>query len=340
MNSNGIAVAGTLICDQYYMIDTYPKLGHLTSIRKMEQGVGGLGNLILDLAKLDPSLPIRVSAIVGTGSNGRYVMDTLRKYPNIDISGIRKQGHTSTTLVMEALDSEQRTFFYLPAASDEYDENVINWENFHADIFHLEYLLLMKKVDAPDSIYGTHGAKILYEARRRGMKTSIDMVSENTPRVANIVRAALAYTDYCTINELEAEAVTGILLTKGDCLVAENVPLALKQLAVYGVTTWAVIHTRYQSFGLDCKTGTFVNVSGFMLPPGYIKTATGAGDAFCCGVLYSAYCGFSLEEALRLGSACAACSLSDIGGSAGMRDYTGVLEVAAKYPVYGDTDTE
>ena len=47
--------------------------------------------------------------------------------------------------------------------------------------------------------------------------------------------------------------------------------------------------------------------------------AGGAGDAFCSGVLYGAYCNRTLEEAIELGNAAAACSLTESGATEGMR---------------------
>ena len=45
----------------------------------------------------------------------------------------------------------------------------------------------------------------------------------------------------------------------------------------------------------------------------------GAGDAFCSGVLYAAWKGESLKSAIELGTASAACSLSQPGATEGMR---------------------
>ena len=66
----GITVAGSLIADTFYKIDTYPEAGMLTKARDPVSYVGGTGNLIQDLAKMDPELPIRVSALVGADENG------------------------------------------------------------------------------------------------------------------------------------------------------------------------------------------------------------------------------------------------------------------------------
>ena len=57
------------------------------------------------------------------------------------------------------------------------------------------------------------------------------------------------------------------------------------------------------------ETDAFVSLPSLKLPEGYIHSTTGAGDAFCAGVLYGAHEGWALIDALRLGTASAACSL-------------------------------
>ncbi|MDA3731958.1 carbohydrate kinase family protein [Niameybacter massiliensis] len=331
MNRKGITVAGTLLVDNYFLIDTYPEQGKLVNIRGKKMDIGGSGNLILDLAKLDSSLQVKVSAIIGKDNYGAFVKQTLGQYPNVLQDNITEEGDSSFTMVMNAQDNQQRTFFYLPSASDLYDESYINWKEVDADIFHLEYLLLMEKVDAPDPIYGTHGAKILHDAKMRNMKTSIDMVSETSERGRDIVKAALKYTDYCTINEVEAEVITGLSLLENDRLIEENIHEALYELERFGVSTWAIIHSPTCSYGMDCKTKTIFKVNSLKLSKNYIKGSTGAGDAFCSGVLYAAYKGQEIEEAMQLGCACAACSLSEVSGTAGMRSYQEVMDVYKQY---------
>lgn len=329
----GITVAGSLIMDQHYMINSYPEQGKLTNIRGTDRAVGGTGNLIMDLAKLDAKMPVKVSAILGTGGNGRFVKKTLSEYPNINLDNIVEQGDTPMTIVMNALDNNQRTFFYLPAGCDEYGEDYIDWDKVKADIFHLEYLLLIKKIDEPDAEYGTHAARILHHAKERGMKTSIDMVTETSGKGGDIVRASLKYTDYCTVNELEAEMITGIQILKDGVLDDEKAYEALRKIKECGVTTWVVIHSPACGYGLNCMTGETVKVKSLSLPKGYIKGTTGAGDAYCAGILYGAYRDMDITDAMKLGTACAACSLSDTSGTAGMRSFDEVQKVYEKYCV-------
>lgn len=328
MQRKGIIVAGSLIADVFYKIDAYPKEGCLSTVRDIQSHVGGSGNLIQDLARLDIQLPVRVSAIVGKDERGDMLMRQLGKYPNVDLSHVQREGNSSVTMVMNAQDTKQRTFFFLPEASDRYDMSCIDWDSLSGDIFHLEYLLLMEKVDEEDMEYGTHGARILCEAKRRGMRTSIDMVSEQSTRATHVVASALHYTDYCAINEVEAQAVTGVDLTGSERALEEGAERALRKLQELGVSKWAVIHSPKCGYGLDCETGRFVSVPSLKLPEGFIKGTNGAGDAFCSGVLYAAVRGDSIENALRLAAACAVCSLSEENGTDGMRSYEDVLRLA------------
>lgn len=327
----GITVAGSLIADVFYKIDSYPKSGMLTNIREITQNIGGTGNLILDLAKMDSSLQVHVSAIVGKDEGGNLMLKKLSQYDNINIQNITQKGSSSVTHVMNAQDTKQRTFFFHPAASDVYDESYIDWDMIQSDIFHLEYLLLMKKVDESDSIYGTHGAKILHDAQSRGMKTSIDIVSEQGNRASKIVPSALKHTDFCIINEVEAEAVTGIRFTSQGLVDNEKVKIVLKSLAEKGVGEWVVIHCPQAGYGYDCRNKNFVRVESLCLPEGYIKGTNGAGDAYCSGILYGAYQGMNLKKAMRYAAACAACSLSEENGTDGMRNKDEIWKLESQY---------
>ena len=333
MERHGICVAGSLILDRFHAIESYPDEGFLSTVKGTEFHIGGSGNLILDLAKLDSSLPVKVCALAGEDESGDVLLDVLSRYKSIDVADIKRAGETSVTLVMNAADTKQRTFFFIPGASNVFDITCIPWERIGSRIFHLEYLLLMQRVDAADPEFGTHGARILKAAKDRGMMTSFDMVSEKSERVRDTVRPALAYTDICCINEAEAEAVTGISLGEGGVLSEARAKDALKVLASLGVGHWAVIHSPVESYGYDVKADRFVAVRSLALPTGYIKGTTGAGDAFCSGILYGAHGGTDLEAAMRLAVAAAACSLSESNGTDGMRSYREVMALYERYPL-------
>ena len=328
----GIAVAGNMIVDMLYPTNGLPRPGELVTITgNMTRATGGcLCNDIIDLAVLDPSLPLTALGRVGDDAEGDFVLDKLRALPNIDLGQIRRGGTTSYTLVMADEVTKHRSFFQCRGANADFCEADIDWDALDVDLLHVGYILLLDALDAPDEAYGTKMARLLHTAQTRGIKTSIDVVSEAGERFRHIVVPALKYTDYCVINELEAQATTGVTLTDGQCrLIRENLPEALKRMKALGVSTWAVIHSPEGGFGLD-ENDHYAAIDSLKLPEGYIKGSVGAGDAFCAGVLYAAWRGWTLPEALELGTAAAACSLSQPGGTEGMRNCESAMALYRK----------
>ena len=330
----GICCAGNMIVDITYPIETWPKQNELTHITEgITTSTGGsVCNTITDLARLDPELHLVASGFAGHDAEGDFILQEMRKYPNIDLSMVRRDGRTSFTAVMSNNQTKERTFFQHAGANAYYDEKHIDWDNLDVDIFHIGYILLLPALDAEDAEYGTKMARLLHRVQKMGIKTSIDVVSESGDRFTQIVTPTLKYADYCIINELEAQQTTGISLRhKNGCLHKENLRPALEKLKVLGVSTWAVIHCRELGCGIDAD-GNYWEVSSLKLPEGYIKGTVGAGDAFCAGILYGAAAGMPLAEALVLGACTAAASLSEVGASDGVKS---AEEVRKLYDHYG-----
>lgn len=321
MNKKGIAVAGNMIVDQLYPVERFAKAGELTTIvEDMTRSTGGcLCNDIVDLAKLDNQMNLVALGRIGNDAEGEYVLSKMREHKNIDLQYVKAEGTTSYTLVIADESTKQRTFYQCRGANAAFCEEDIPWDKLDVDLLHIGYILLLDALDEEDSEYGTKMAKLLHTAQKHGIKTSIDVVSETGDRFARLVCPAMRYTDYCIINEVEASATTGIQLrTEDGKLIPENFPAALKKMKELGVSTWAVIHCPEVGVGLD-ENDNYVEVPSLKLPAGYIKGTVGAGDAFCSGVLYAAWKGEDLKSAIELGTASAACSLSQPGATEGMR---------------------
>ena len=329
----GICVAGNMIVDIVYPTEGWPKQGELVHILDgISRSTGGaVCNVIVDLAKLDASMPLYALGRIGRDAEGDLVMAELGKYPNIDTSGVICEGISAFTAVMSDQRSRQRTFFTYLGANGCFDEDDIDWDSVRADIFHIGYILLLNALDAPDNEYGTKMARLLCSAQRHGIKTSIDVVSEASDRFRRLVPPALKHTDYCIINEYEAEQTTGVRLRDpSGGLIQENLPAALERMKDMGVSTWAVIHCPEGGFGLD-ENGQYIARGSLILPEDYIQGSVGAGDGFCAGVLYGAEKGLPLAESIDIGIASATASLSAAGATEGMRCMDEVMRLFDRF---------
>lgn len=331
--NKGICCAGNMIVDITYPIETWPKQSELTHITEgIQSSTGGsVCNTITDIARLDPSLPLYASGFAGHDSEGDFIMEEMGRYPNIDLSMVKRDGRTSFTAVMSNNQTKERTFFQHAGANAYYGEEHIDWDELNVDIFHIGYILLLPHLDEPDDEYGTKMARLLHRVQKMGIKTSIDVVSESGDRFAKLVKPALKYSNYCVINELEAMQTTGVQLRDDDgTLHVENMPVALQKLKELGVTDWAVIHCPEVGCGIDAE-GNYFEVPSLKLPKGYIKGTVGAGDAFCAAILYAAYREMPLGEALKLAACTAAASLSEVSASDGVKTVEEVLKLHELY---------
>ena len=325
----GICVAGNLVVDITYPIERWPRQSELTTITEgITRSVGGaVCNVVTDLARMDKSLPLSALGVIGQDAEGDFILEQLGKYRNVDLSLLGRKGATSFTAVMSDNRTKARTFFQYRGANALFDESFIDWEKIDAELLHVGYILLLDALDQEDAEYGTKMARLLAEARRRGLKTSIDVVTETGDRFRTLVPPALRYTDYCVINELEAQQITGVPLSdESEKLYPENMKEALERMKELGVSTWAVIHCPEGGYGLD-EENRYVSLPSLRLPEGYIKGTVGAGDAFCAGVLYGAQKRWALPESIRLGTCAAAASLSEPGASEGVGTAEEVLKL-------------
>ncbi len=330
----GICIAGNMIVDIHYPIEGWPSLGELVHIKgRASRATGGcVNNTLMDIARLAPDMKLFAMGRVGTDAEGDLILNALRQYPSIDTSNVIQEGETALTLVFNDHISTNRTFFTYGGSNAEFDVEDVDWDRLSCNILHVGYILLLEALDREDPEYGTRMARLLCLAQQHGIKTSVDVVSEASHRFERIVRPALKYTDYCVINEFEASRTTGIpLRDEQDNLILGNMEQALRCMKSLGVSTWAVIHCPEGGFGLD-ENDRYIALPSLQLPDGFIKGSNGAGDAFCAGVLYSAEKGRGLEEAMRVGIATAAASMTSVDACNGVQSEEVVLKLYDRYP--------
>lgn len=332
-NPKGIAIAGSILVDILNVIEKYPKKGMLTNVLNTSFAVGGcVPNTIIDLAKIDPDLFLTAFGCVGDDEYGRYVVNRMNSY-GINTSHIRvtKNGKTGTTQVMTEQMSGERTFFSSMGENSRFGQKDIDINSLDCEIFHIGYLMLLDELDKKDDKYGTRLAAVLKKVQDKGIKTSIDVVSEEGERFAEIIIPALKYCNYVIMNEIECCKVTGLSPRKSDGTIdLENIKKTMEKFISYGVCDKVIIHFGEGGVCLDAS-GKFTFVPSLNLPDGYIKGSVGAGDAFAAASLYGLYKGFDDKRILEFASAAAACNLSAEDSVSGMKTVEEIDEMCKTY---------
>lgn len=308
----GIFAAGNWVVDRIKTVDRYPAPGMLATVLEERTALGGgPHNVLMNLAVLDPGLPLYAGGILGDDADAGRILEALAGC-RIDTSALERRDGclTSVTDVMTERETGIRTFFHRRGANAAFGVPELTGARNPARIAHLAYLLILDSLDAPDPEYGVAAARALAELGRRGCKTSVDLVSEEGDRFEHVVRPVLPYTDYLIVNEIEAGRTAGIPL-RGESgrLEREALPAVAETIFGLGLRECCVIHYPEGSFAMD-RRGESWSVPAFDLEPAEIVGTVGAGDAFCAGMLYGFHEGWTPDQAMELASAMAAVSLS------------------------------
>jgi sugar/nucleoside kinase (ribokinase family) len=329
----GLLAGGNWIIDQVKLIDVYPQPEQLGNIRSQSEGTGGAPyNVLVDLAQSGVEFPLLGAGLVGQDSLGdRILQDCKRHGINTRYLDRTTQAPTSYTDVMTEQDHGRRTFFHARGANALWRGENLDFERIEARIFHLGYLLLLDRLDQPDGRFGTKAARLLAKAEKAGLKTSIDVVSEDSDRFARIVNPALQHVDYCILNEIEAGKTTGCRIRHANgSLVTPSLRDAAGTMLRQGVRELVVIHLPEGAYARTAS-GEDLWQSSLRLPAGYIAGSAGAGDAFCAGVLLGLHEGWDLKRCLVTGVCLAAASLSDPTCTAGVQSLSRSLALGKKF---------
>lgn len=329
--NKGITFAGNMLCDVIKQIACYPEIGMLSDISDISTCVGGsVPNTAIDVAKIDPTIPLTAIGRVGNDDNGKYVIKRLAEH-GIDTSRIKisEKKYTSFSDVMN-LPAGERTFFHYRGANDEFCPDDIDLSTLKTDIIHIAYLLLLGAFDAEDSEYGTVMARFLHSAQKAGFKTSIDAVSSATLSFEDVIKPAIKYCDFVILNEIELCNIWGIEPYQNGKLDLEAIKRAMRLTMNEGVGEKVIVHCKPAGFCLD-KSGLFTCVPSLEIPSSEIKGSVGAGDAFCAASLYGIYNGFTDKEILEFASAAAACNLFSENSVDGMRSAEEITKMLKTY---------
>lgn len=335
-NRKGIIAGGNWIVDHIKLIEVYPEEERLANILMEITSNGGAPyNLLVSLYKMQTNIPLEGIGVIGEDEDGKLILEECHAMA-IDAAQIREipDATTSYTDVMTVRSTGRRTFFHYRGANALLDQTDFDFSRTRARIFHFGYLLLLDRLDMIDENGQTGASVILKNAKNQGLLTSIDIVSEQSDRYAEIIPPALPYVDYLFLNEFETEKLTGIeiLDDQGELLVDRGYQAA-EVLLQLGVLQWVIIHFRKGALAVS-KSGEKLLQKGVCFPPNEIKGSVGAGDAFAAGVLAGLHENWSMDRCLVSGVCVAASSLRDVTSTGSIGTWEECVELGNTHGWY------
>jgi len=329
----GLLAGGNWILDQVKVIASYPQPEQLVQIQAQHQCAGGgPHNVLLTLAKAGAPFPLFAAGLVGKDPAGDAILDECRKQKvDTKLLTATPKAATSYTDVMSEARGGRRTFFHYRGANALWCGEGLDFKKLKVRNFHLGYLLLLDGLDEADPLYGTRAARLLHTAQQAGVRTSVDVVTEDSDRYREIVPHALKYTDHLILNELEAARITGFKTREADGKI-DTVSLrhAAGALLQMGVKELVVIHFPEGGFARTRK-GEDVWQPSVKLPAKLVTGTNGAGDAFAAGFLWGLHEEWAVSKCLEIAVALAAACCTDPTTTGGIKTLAACQALAKKY---------
>ena len=328
---NGILAAGNWIIDEIKIIDEFPHQDGLANVLDIKSNNGGAPyNVLKDLAYLNAPFPLFGAGLVGNDEKGKHILKDVMS-GGIDASGLQttNEAPTSYTDVMTVASTGRRTFFHNRGANKLFGSDQLDLES-EARILHMAYLLLLDKMDEIDDSGRSVASYVFETAKKKGFKTSTDIVSEASDRFKIIAPPSLPYIDYLFVNEYESSKLTGIDMVSGGQINLEKAFEVLDVLMDMGVNEYAILHFPDGAITYDKNKEKTIQAS-INVPKNKIKGTAGAGDAFAAGMLYGLHESWPIDECLKLAVSTAAASLFDESCSDGLKMFKDVRKIAGDF---------
>lgn len=292
-----VVCLGILVADVIARpVDRVPDSGSLALVDEICLRGGGCAlNTGTALARL--GLAVTCAGKVGRDPFGDFVLGLLDER-GIDRSLVVRSDEAPTSATVALVDSAgERTFLHVPGANGSLRAEELDLDRvLGARAFHVAGALVMPALD------GGPTARLLAEARRRGVFTSLDTVWDATGGWGRLV-LSLPHLDLLCLSHAEAAALSG----------EADPARAAAWSRERGAKTVAI------KLGAD---GCWVDDGAFAghVPAPRVDAvdSTGAGDAFAAGLIYARLQDWPLERAAGFANAVGAASTTAVGAAEGL----------------------
>jgi len=278
-------------------LEAYPQPGRVpqvvTETARFLPG-GGAVNTACALARM--GLPAAVFSRVGNDAMGRLLRDEIAA-AGADVSGLLLADGDATPFTFVGVHpGGERTFIHTPGANLRFSPADLDLDRlFDADFFLWQDLWVLPGLDP-------QAPSLLSEARRRGCATLLDECWGLGPR-RDLWESALPFCDIALPSASDLSAIYPGETPDGmaDRILEAGAGSVCLKLGAAG-----------------CLIATASRRARLPALPARVVDVTGAGDCWDAGFLAGLMTGEEIEQAARLGAACAAFCIESMGATAGV----------------------
>jgi len=328
----GVVTAGTWCVDYNKSIADWPAEDTSNEVLTIDrQGGGSACNMALDLKRLDPDLPVETMGVVGDDDEARFLFGLC------DAAGVGRGrlirlsgGATMTVDAFNVKSNGRRTHFYHQGVAAAMCPDHFDFSGCSAKWLHLGLPGAHKRMDAPWGDAANGWAPTLAAARRAGILTNLELMTTARERIAALTRPCLPHLDLLIVNDYEIGAVAGMETRRDGQGDPAAIRAALAKALTLGAMGLAIAHFPEGAIAA-ARDGAVFAVGSVAAPREAIAGVNGAGDAFAAGALYALHEGRTIDDALRLGHACAAASMRAVSTTTGVGSVSECLALAQNW---------
>lgn len=293
-----VLCAGIIVADHVCTpISHLPAPGELVMAEGMLLTIGGCAaNAAVDLVKM--GVRAAVAGRVGGDVFGRVVTEMLREH-GVDVALVQVTpgADTSQTLIVN-VSGQDRRFIHTFGANGGFRAADIPLETLdQVRVLYLGGYLLMPKIVQEELV------PVFAEARRRGVKTVLDVATPGRADYLPRLEKLLPHVDVFLPNNHEAELISG-----------EKDPLRQAEFFQQRGVAMSVITLGGEGAVL-VQEGLRLRAGVYSVP---FVDGTGGGDAFDAGFIYGLLHQLGPEDCLRVASALGASCVRAIGTTPGV----------------------
>ncbi len=287
----------------------------------------GQGSVLLDEIRLAPAgsaagtavglaklgLEVATVGAVGDDALGDVLIRTLNGFGVDTTHVVRKPGVQTSASILPIRPNGDRPALHAIGANAVYSIDDVPWKLIETAA-HLH-------LGGNDSMRGLGrdgAAQILRRARDAGATTSMDILSEGSPKLLAILRPCLPLVDWFMPNADQACKLT-------DSHTPQDAALRLLDLGVGGV-----VLTMGGDGSLLATAREHVHLAAHEIA---VVDTSGCGDAYCAGFIRALRLGWPPSECVKLANAAAALVAQGLGSDAGIRDLDDTVRFTRETPL-------